>query len=204
MKINFLQKDNKIVTKEVKEITPVEKINSDMLAQYVRVFNSNNRVARANVKTRAEVSGGGKKPWRQKGTGNARAGSSRSPVWVGGGVTHGPRSVNWNLKLPKSFKKSIFSQLLSYKAGQSNLYVVEFTSLKIPNLKKAVENISKIVNEAKSNLIITDNKVLAKSLANHPLLSVTHSSETSAYDLLKYENILVDSAVFSSLVERVK
>jgi len=204
MKINFLQKDNKIVTKEVKEIIPVTEINSDMLAQYVRVFNSNNRIARANVKTRADVSGGGKKPWRQKGTGNARAGSSRSPIWVGGGVTHGPSNVNWNLKLPKSFKKSIFSQLLSYKAVKNNLYVVDFTQIKTPNLKKAFENISKIVNEAKSSLIITDNKVLAKSLANHPLVSVTHISETSAYDLLKYENILVDSAVFSSLVERVK
>lgn len=204
MKVNFLQKDNKIVAKEVKEITPVSKINSDMLAQYVRVYNSNKRKAVANVKTRAQVSGGGKKPWRQKGTGNARAGSSRSPIWVGGGVSHGPQNINWNLKLPKSFKKSLFKQVLAVKADQGKLFVVEFTSIKTPSLKKSIENISKVVSESKSNLVVTDNEVIAKSLKNHANITLTHVSELSAYDLLKSDNVIVDNTVFASVVERVK
>jgi len=90
-----------------------EKINKPLIAQYVRVYRANQRKGTASAKTRGEVSGGGKKPWRQKGTGRARHGSIRSPIWVGGGVAHGPKPRDWGLKMPQKMRrKALLSALL--------------------------------------------------------------------------------------------
>src|ERR1700753_1872149 len=95
--------------------------NADLVHEVVRLMNSNSRSAVANTKTRGEVRGGGKKPWKQKGTGRARHGSARSPIWVGGGITHGPRSdKNFDRKINKKAKARAFLSILSkkYKDGQ--------------------------------------------------------------------------------------
>ena len=81
------------------------KVNRNLLLQYIRVFLANRRQGTSSTKTRGEVSGGGKKPWKQKGTGRARHGSTRSPMWAGGGISHGPKPVDWTLSL-KAFSSS--------------------------------------------------------------------------------------------------
>ena len=89
------------------------KPNLDLLTQYVRVFLSNRRQGTSSTKTRGEVSGGGKKPWKQKGLGRARHGSSRSPLWRKGGITHGPKPKSWILSLPKKMVRALVLSALS-------------------------------------------------------------------------------------------
>ena len=105
MKINIVDINGK--TKEeinVKVSKSLESLDRSLLTQYIRVVQTNARQGTSKVKDKSEVSGGGKKPWKQKGTGRARAGSSRSPLWVGGGVTHGPSPKDWSIKALKKLK----------------------------------------------------------------------------------------------------
>jgi large subunit ribosomal protein L4 len=110
-----------------------------LITEAVRVQASNARKGLAHTKTRGEVSGGGKKPWKQKGTGRARAGSTRSPIWRHGGITFGPRSErNWTLKMNKKAKTKALFMSLSDKVKEGNLIVIDAISLEAPKTKEMV------------------------------------------------------------------
>jgi large subunit ribosomal protein L4 len=113
--------------------------NADLVHQVVTSMQSNARQGTAHAKTRAEVRGGGKKPWKQKGTGRARHGSTRSPIWVGGGTTHGPRNTkNYDKKISKSMKMKAFSMILSKKFKDGEVMFVDALSMKEPKTQTAV------------------------------------------------------------------
>ena len=115
------------------------KPNMHLLAEAVRIQQSNSRSGNANTKTRGEVSGGGKKPWKQKGTGRARAGSTRSPIWRHGGVTFGPRAnQNWELKINKKAKTKALFMSLSDKAKNGSVIVIDQIALDQPKTKEFV------------------------------------------------------------------
>lgn len=112
--------------------------NADLVHEVVRLMNSNARTPVANTKTRGEVRGGGKKPWKQKGTGRARHGSTRSPIWVGGGITHGPRSdKNFARKINKKAKAKALYAILSKKWKDGQILFIDSVALTAPKAKEA-------------------------------------------------------------------
>jgi large subunit ribosomal protein L4 len=117
--------------------------NADLVHEVVRLMNSNSRNSIAHTKTRGEVRGGGKKPWKQKGTGRARHGSSRSPIWVGGGVTHGPRKdKNFDRKINKKVRAKAFYTILSRKFKDGEILFVDTMDIKAPKTADAKKIVS--------------------------------------------------------------
>jgi large subunit ribosomal protein L4 len=126
-------------------------VRETLLAQIVRSELMNLRVGNAHTKTRAEVRGGGRKPWKQKGTGRARHGSTRSPIWVGGGVSHGPRSsVNWHCKINKSARIAGLKSIIKDRLASNSVYQFE-TNASFSQTKIAVPAVALIRNDAKSD-----------------------------------------------------
>jgi len=188
------QKAKKVSEVEVNESVFNSAVNDKVLAQYVYVYLSNQRESNAQTKDRSEVRGGGKKPWAQKGTGRARAGSSRSPIWKGGGVTFGPTNkTNWKRKLTKSFRASAFRNAFSKlnKAGLIN--IVETLEIKEPSTKDAIEIQSSFENPKKMMIVTSKkNENLIKSFSNIKKTKVVLISEVNVYDLLNGGKVLLE------------
>lgn len=176
------------------EVTP----NLHLMAESVRVQQSNARKGLAHTKTRGEVAGGGKKPWKQKGTGRARAGSIRSPIWRHGGVALGPRSNrNWELKINKKAKSKALFMSLSDKAKAGKLVVVENIALD-PVKTKAFVGLLNAFNEkvkdlGKRHLLVLpkQDKDLVRVSRNVPKVASSLASSLNIVDVLKAEDLIV-------------
>lgn len=182
------------------KIFGVEKIDANLVHEAVRTQRNNNRRSIAHTKYRGEVSGGGKKPWKQKGTGRARAGSTRSPLWKGGGVTFGPRSTrNWSVKMNRSaFRKALFT-VLTDKLNDKKVAVLD----KIESVKKTKDlasQISALAGKAgleKKNVLIlakhdSELERYAKNLSNTTVLV---ANQLNIIDLLKNDVIVTKDAL---------
>lgn len=181
-----------------------KELNFDLLNQYLRVYLSNQRQGTSKTKTKAEVRGGGKKPWKQKGTGRARAGSIRSPLWVGGGVTHGPTPKNWSLKLNKKMVKKAFYEALFLAMKEDKVAVVDFNdSFKKISTKKAAEFV-KGLNKASKLLLVNNNEVLFKSFRNLFETEAKSASNVNVYDILNANTVLIEKKAFSDIEKRIK
>lgn len=174
------------------------KPSSHLLAEAVRVQHSNSRKGSASTKTRGEVSGGGKKPWKQKGTGRARAGSTRSPIWRHGGVTFGPRpNRNWELKLNKKAKSKALFMSLSDKVQDGSIFVVESLHLEPVKTKEFVKVLEAFKQAAKNFgkqilLVLPKNEQgLVRSVRNLPQVKTTLASSLNVVDVLKSDSLLV-------------
>jgi large subunit ribosomal protein L4 len=178
--------------------------NGDLVHQVVTAMQANARTPVAHTKTRGEVRGGGRKPWKQKGTGRARHGSSRSPIWKGGGVTHGPRNEkSYEQKINKKMRIKALFTVLSEKFRKGQILFVEDLSLKSMKTKDAVSIITdlskvtgfeKITGGKKINLYITtpaktDN--LKKSFANIKTVEIDEVRNINPVDLLTYRYIII-------------
>ena len=173
--------------------------------KYIRVFLSNQRQGTSATKTRAMVRGGGKKPWKQKGSGRARAGSSRSPLWVGGGVSHGPMPKSWRLSLPRSVKLGSFAYAVSQHAKNETLMFADFSSLKKAATKPAFEFMSGASLEKEKVLIIhQSNDVLSKSFRNIKNTKILDFKSVNTFDLLNVSKVVIDKEAVESLKERLK
>ncbi|MBK1877848.1 50S ribosomal protein L4 [Pelagicoccus mobilis] len=166
---------------------------------------ANARQGSANTKTRGEVRGGGKKPWRQKGTGRARAGSTRSPIWVGGGVVFGPRPRDYSKKINKKVKSLAFGRALFDRVSDESLVVVDSLDISPAKTKVGEALVRGIAPKGKVLVIdkvLSDTSVLALrnlagvDLEEAPLVSVT--------DLCQFKTIIVTRAGLEVLVERAK
>jgi large subunit ribosomal protein L4 len=169
-----------------------------LLAEAVRIQASNARKGLANTKTRGEVSGGGKKPWKQKGTGRARVGSIRSPIWRHGGITFGPTSErNWSLKINKKAKTKALFMSLSDKAKDGKLIVLEGLELEAAKTKEFVKVMqvfeTKLNNLGKKQLLITPKKDPSVSRAARNIPHVTEALATSlnVTDVLKADSCVI-------------
>ena len=173
------------------------------LHAYVRMFLANQRQGTAKTKTRAEVSGGGAKPWRQKGTGRARAGSNSSPLWVGGGRAFGPRPHDHREKLPKKVKGLALRSALSLRAGGGNVHVIEDILIDPPKTKDFVQILKNIGLEAQSVLFLTESKDISvgKSARNVPYVQHNRACLTNPYEIMKCQDILLTKAGLDRLVE---
>ncbi|MFH1979326.1 MAG: 50S ribosomal protein L4 [Patescibacteria group bacterium] len=177
--------------------------NDDLIHQVVVSMQANKRTPIAHAKTRAEVSGGGAKPWRQKGTGRARHGSKRSPIWVGGGVTHGPlKEKNYNKKINKKMKKKAFFVALSQKARDGEVLVLDGLSVSAPKTKEAneiVSNLSKLkgfekLKTKKTNrvAVLVEKKQddLKRAFYNLPGIILGESRNLNVLDVLTYKYLI--------------
>lgn len=162
----------------------------------VKAYLANQRQGTHKTKERGEVSGGGKKPWKQKGRGGARAGTSRSPLWVGGGTIFGPRPRDYRQDLPKKVKRLARKSALSYKVKDEQLVVVEDFSIDKPKTKEFVKILSALKVEGKKVLLLTDtnNINIFKSGRNIPKVKVLEASKASTYDLLNNQILLLQKS----------
>ena len=179
--------------------------NKQVMHDAVLVYQANMRQDTAKTKKRDEVSGGGKKPWRQKGTGRARAGSTRSPIWVGGGCVFGPTGVQ-NHKLSQNRKEHKLALKCAYSAQAKNGLIVvdefKFDSIKTKNV---VAMLKALKADKKSLIVISDlDENLIASAANIANVVVTPVTNVSVYDLMYFDNVIMDKATVKMVEEALK
>ncbi len=176
-----------------------------LLYETVKMQMANRRAGTASTKTRGEVSGGGKKPWRQKGTGRARSGSSRSPVWVGGATIFGPRPRSYEYRLPRSARRTALCAALALKQRQGELTVVKELSFTEPKTKRLVETLTRLGLGNHVLVVIGQADVnIEKSARNLPTVKVLRSEGLNVYDLLRYRQTLFTEQALERISERLK
>jgi large subunit ribosomal protein L4 len=164
--------------------------NGDLVHQAMNVQMANRRQPVAHTKDRSEVRGGGAKPWRQKGTGRARHGSNRSPIWAGGGVTHGPRNdKSYSRSLNKKMLRAAIHSVLSRKLRENELHIMESLSLESPKTKVA----AKAFSSTPSLLLMStgEHKNLHRATRNIPRIKAIDIQSINVVDLLQYKNVYI-------------
>lgn len=185
-------------------------VNNELLHQAVMAQMAGSRQVLAHTKGRAEVSGGGKKPWKQKGTGRARAGSSRSPIWIGGGVTFGPtKERNFKKKINQKMKQKALFMALSDKVANEALVVLEnldFSEYKTKKFNEILTKVEKgILKNDRRNILVVNESSEEKAKYSGRNLSgvkVINSENINLLDLLNYKNILLTEKVITDLSAR--
>ena len=162
---------------------------------------ANNRQGTQSAKTRSEVSGGGRKPWRQKGTGHARQGSTRSPQRTGGGVVFAPKPRDYSFKMNKKEKRAALCSALSSKVAESQIIVLDEFKLDEIKTKKFVEVMNNLKASKALVVLEGENKNVVLSGRNIPTVKVTATNEINTYDVLKYETLVVTKAAVEKLEE---
>lgn len=202
-KLQILDTNGKKVSeiKLAKELWGIEP-NDAVLYDALRLTMNNSRQGTADTKTRSEVSGGGRKPWRQKGTGRARQGSTRAPHWPGGGIVFGPHPRSYAIKMNRKERRLALKSALAYKAIESKMIVVD--KLEVASTKtKDMKAILSALNVDKKVLIVvdelTDNLILSsRNLKNVLLLSV---DEINTYDVVYADTLIITEAAVKALEE---
>jgi len=175
-------------------------VNQPVLHQVVKAYLANQRQGTASTKTRGEVSGGKRKPWRQKGTGRARQGSIRAPHWRGGGVVFGPSPRSYNQDVPRKVKALARRSAFNSKAIGEQLAVIERFELEAPKTKLAAELIGRMALNGKKYLLLTDgsNDTLVRSARNLPNVRVLPFRQASAYDVLSAGVLVIEEAALKA------
>lgn len=175
--------------------------NEAVMADFVKMQLANKRQGSSSTKTRAEVRGGGRKPWRQKGTGRARVGSTRNPIWVGGGVTFGPKPRDYSYRLPKKVRRLALKSALSTKVKENSIVVVDKLSFEEPKTRLMIETLDALNIFDKVLIVTLDSNVnVTKSARNIPGVKSIRVDYVNVYDLLKYDTLLITK----DAVERVE
>ena len=162
---------------------------------------ANNRQGTQSAKTRSEVSGGGRKPWRQKGTGHARQGSTRAPQWTGGGIVFAPKPRDYSFKMNKKEKRIALLSALSSKVAESKIVVLDEFKLDEIKTKKFVEVMNNLKASKALVVLEGENKNVVLSGRNIPTVKVTATNEINTYDVLQYETLVVTKAAVEKLEE---
>jgi len=195
--------------KKVKNMNVPDEIYSfpkkdHLIYESVINYRSNQRSGTASTKTRSDVRGGGRKPWRQKGTGRARAGSTRSPLWRTGGTTFGPQPKDYSYSIPKKAKKNALKSALSLRVEEDRMVVLESLEFKEP---KTQEGAKLMKNLNITSAVIVDsheNKPLFLSLRNIPKVKAVDSGQLTVYDILNHDWLVMTKRAFDALTERLK
>ena len=186
-----------------KAVFGVEVTNHDLLKQAYVAYLSNGRIGSANVKNRGDVRGGGRKPWKQKGTGRARFGSSRVPLWRGGGVVFGPTGEeNYTKKLPTGTKRLAIRQALSVANEANKVAVIESLAIKDGKTAEAAKLLAKVGAERRT-LIVTENKTpeIVRATSNLQKVKVVQSTYLNVYDVLNADMILFTTTALKETTE---
>ena len=187
--------DNKIFDK---------KVNEPVLQQAVRMYLANRRKGSANTKTRGEVRGGGAKPWKQKGTGRARAGSNSSPLWRKGGVTFGPKPRDFHYSIPQKVKDLALRSAVNVKYRDNQIMLIDNLVVKSGKTKDAASVFSKFCPDARV-LVIKDkiDKSTARAIRNLPDIRVAGSASVNTYDILAHDILFSDKDSFANFSNRM-
>ena len=170
--------------------------------QVVVAHLANCRVGTHNTKDRGDVRGGGKKPWRQKHTGRARAGSSRSPVWVGGGVAHGPHPRDYHQKVNKKVRRLALCSALTLKVQEESMMVLDRFDMDAPKTKIMLDFLTAIDSGKKPLFVLHEtNMAVVKSAANIPGAEVLHVDSINVYDLLNHDQLIATPEAVKKLEE---
>jgi large subunit ribosomal protein L4 len=205
MNLNVIDINNKKVDKFTFDFDDSFEINRKVISQVVRWQLSKRRSGTAATKNRALVSSSNKKPFKQKGTGNARAGSRTSPIWRGGGVVFGPTPKNWSLDIPKKIKKMALMHSVVYKIQQNSFTIMDSFDLDTHKTKELLGKLNSL-KLSKKILIISDqeNDNLRLSSRNIKNVKLIKSMGVNVYDLLNYPSIVIDKTALNALIERIK
>lgn len=175
-----------------------------LLYEAVRAQLASRRSGTAATKTRSQVRGGGRKPWRQKGTGRARAGSTRSPIWVGGATVFGPQPRSYAYRLPRSARKTALRAALAHKLRAQALVVIDEIRFDHPKTKQMVDLLTRLELGDSVLLLLGEADVnVQKSARNLPGVKVLLSPGLNVYDLLRYRKVLATQAAVRQIAERL-
>ncbi len=179
-------------------------LKEHLLYESVVNYRANLRSGSAATKTRAMVRGGGRKPWRQKGTGRARAGSTRSPIWRKGGVTFGPSPRSYAYSIPKNAKRNALKSALSMKHNEKQLLILDAIEFKEPKTKDGVKFLKAL--KLDSALVVDNqkNKNMFLSLRNIPKVKAIDHNNLNVYDVLNFRSLVFSQKAFESLMEKLK
>ena len=187
-------------------------VNTAVIYQAVNAYRANQRKGLASTKTRGEVSGGGRKPWKQKGTGRARVGSIRSPLWRHGGVIFGPHPRDFYYKLPNKIKLLALKSSLNAKVKENNFIVLDTLKLEKPKTKEAnkifsnLKVVSQKDNKPVPTLLLLDklDENLKRALRNIGFLSVNLAKDTHAYEVLAHRKVIITKEGLKGIIHRFK
>src|SRR3989338_6170740 len=182
------------------------RVNSRLLELIQKAYSANLRHGTADTKTRKEVRGGGKKPWKQKGTGRARHGSTRSPIWKGGGVVFGPHPRSYYVNLSKSMRQQALISALSLKGEQKNIFLLEDVKLQTPKTKEWAEIIKLLPLDGKRALCVVKEIEPAFERASRNLerrVEIKRASDVNAYDVLSREKVMIEQEAVAIIEERL-
>lgn len=176
-------------------------VNEHLVKMVVTAHLAAERQGTQKAKTRSEVSGGGRKPWKQKGTGHARQGSTRAPQWTGGGVVFAPVPRDYSFKMNKKEKRIALLSALSSKVADNKIVVLDAFNLDEVKTKKFAEVMSNLKVDKALVVIEGENKNVVLSGRNIPTVKVSATNEINTYDVLKYETLVVTKAAVEKLEE---
>jgi large subunit ribosomal protein L4 len=175
-------------------------LNEPLIHAAVRNFMANGRQGTSATKTRGDVSGAGRKLWKQKGTGRARIASLRSPLWKGGGNAHGPQPRDWSYNMPRKMRQGALRSALSERVREGKVLLVDGWSLDRPKTKEFVASLKKLVHEGKTLIVDSlDNENLLLSTRNVQSTKVVNSFGLNIYDLLYHEKLIISEAAVKEL-----
>lgn len=163
---------------------------------------ANRRAGSAATKSKGFVSGGGKKPWRQKGTGRARAGSIRSPIWVGGGTVFGPQPRDYSYRMPRSARREALLSALSLKKREGKIIVVDKFDLEQAKTKLMVQALKELKVESAVIVISQPNEKIERSARNLPKVKVLRVDGVNVYDLMRYDHLILTEDALRQLEAR--
>jgi len=201
MKVDVLNmQGQKVATTELPAAIFEAPILEEVMHQALVRQLANGRLGTRKTKTRGEVSGGGKKPWRQKGTGRARQGSIRSPQWRGGGRVHTPMPRDFSLRMPRKMRHAALRSALSVKAAQSEIVVLDELTMAGPKTKEMAAALNRLVGDASALIILPGpDEMVEKSVRNLPTAKTLRASYLNIRDLLGYDRVVMPLGTVDAL-----
>lgn len=202
-----------VLNKEGKEVETIElpenifgqRVNTHVIHQAVVMYQACLRQGNASTKERGSVSGGGTKPWRQKGTGRARAGSTRSPLWRHGGIVFGPHPRDYSYTIPKKMRKAALRESLNAKFQANNLCCVVDLRDKFSKTKEFAKMLGVFALQGKTLAVLDGSDASVRLVSrNIARLEVLRTEDVNAYDIMKNKNLLLTKTAFNNLLKRVK
>ena len=176
--------------------------NEAVVHQVVKAQLANRRVGTASTKTLGMVRGGGRKPWRQKGTGRARVGSRRSPIWRGGGTVFGPHPRDYSIRIPKKVRRLALKSVLSDKLNNGEIVVLEALSFEEPKTKRIIEVLNALNVFEKALVVTADGDInVTKSARNIPGVKPVRADFINVYDLLAYDKLVITKDAVAKMEE---
>jgi len=176
-------------------------VKPHLIHEVVKMQLANRRAGTASTKNRSAVRGGGKKPWRQKGTGRARVGTIRSPIWKGGGVVFGPTPRDYSYRVPKKVRKGALRSALALKAQEGKFLVVDKLEITEPKTREFVKILNNLSIQEGLIVIVDRNEGLERSSQNIPNVKVLRIEGLNVYDIMRYDTLLMTQQALEKLEE---